>query len=120
MIKQRRIKKRVKVRLVKNAKDYKKYISRPSFVPENIFRINFVAIHKSKPVLTFDKPIYVGFWILDLSKLLMYEFYYKYIKVKYGSNDKPLLTDTDSLIYEIKTDVYNVFYENKNLFDFSN
>ena len=48
----------------------------------------------------------------------MYEFYYKYIKSKFDA--KLLLTDTDSLVYEIKTeDVYEDFYQDKNLFDFS-
>ena len=55
---------------------------------------------------------------MDLSKLLKYEFHYKYIKNKFDV--KLLLTDTDSLVYEIKTeDVYESFYEDKNLFDFS-
>ena len=55
-----------------------------------------------------NKPIYVGFSILDWSELLMYEFYYKYIKSKF--NAKLLLTDTDSLVYKIKTeDVYEDF-----------
>ena len=78
----------------------------------------FVAIHEIKPVLTLNKPIYVGFSILNLSKLLMYEFHYKCIKSKF--NAKLLFTDTDSLVYEIKTeDVYEDFYQDKNLFDFS-
>ena len=77
-----------------------------------------VAIHEIKPVLVLNKPINVGFSILDLSKLLMYEFHYSYIKRKYDA--KLLFTNTDSLVYEIKTnDVYKDFYENKNLFDFS-
>ena len=51
-------------------------------------------------------------------KLLMYEFHYKYIKSKFDA--KLLFTDTDSLVYEIKTkDIYEDFYEDKNLFDFS-
>ena len=68
---------RVKVRLVNNAKDYKKYVSKPSFVSQKIFSKKFVASHETKPVLTHDKPIYVGFSILDLSKLFIYGFYYK-------------------------------------------
>ena len=83
-----------------------------------IFIKNFVAIHEIKPVLTLDKPVYVGFSILDLSKLIMYEFHYKYIKRK--SSAKLLFTDTDSLVYETETDdVYEDFYEDKNLFDSS-
>ena len=44
-------------------------MSKPSFVSQKIFSKNFVAIRETKPVLTLNKPIYVGFSILDLSKL---------------------------------------------------
>ena len=64
------------VRLVNNAGDYKKYVSKPSFVSPKRFSKNFVVVHEIEPVLTLDKPIYVGFSILDLSKMLMYEFHY--------------------------------------------
>ena len=77
----------------------------------------FAAIHEIKPVLTLNKPIYVGFSILDLSKYLTYEFHYKYITSKFDA--KLLFTDTDSLFYVIKTeDVYKDFYQDNNLFDF--
>ena len=66
------LRKRINVRLVNNAGDHKKYVSKPSFVSQKIFSKNFVAIHEIKPVLTLDKAIYVGFSILDLSKLLIY------------------------------------------------
>ena len=69
------IRKIINVRLVNNVKGYKEYASRLSFVSHKIFNKNIVAIHEIKPVLTLDKPIYVGFSILDLSKLLMYEFH---------------------------------------------
>ena len=112
------LRKIIHVRLVNDAEDYKKYVSKPSFVSRKIISKNFVAIHEIKPVLTLDKQVYVGFSILDLSKLLMYKFHYKYIKSKY--NAKLLLTDTDSLVYEIETDdVYEDFYRDKNLFAFS-
>ena len=112
------LRKRVKFRLVNNAKYYKKYVNRPSFVSQKIFNKNFVAIHEIKPVLKFDKAIYLGFSILDLSKLLMYEFHYKYIKRKYNAN--LLFTDTDSFVYEIEiNDVYEDFYDDKDLFGFS-
>ena len=104
--------------MANNAKDYVKCITKPSFVPQKIFSKIFVAIHEIKPVLTLNKPIYVGFSILDLSKLLIYEFHHKYVKNKFDA--KLLFTDTDSLGYEIKTeDVYEDFYQDKNLFDFS-
>ena len=73
----------VKFRLFNNAKDYKKYVSKPSFASQKIFNKNVFAIHEIKPVLTLDKAISTGFSILDLSNFLMYEFHYKYIKTKY-------------------------------------
>ena len=65
---------------INNAGDYKKYLSKPSFVLQKTFSKNFVAIHEIKPVVIFDKPIYVEFNVLDLSKFLMHEFHYGYVK----------------------------------------
>ena len=92
--------------------------SRPIFVSQKIFSKSFVAAHRIEPVLALNKPIYVGFSILGLSRSLMYEFHYKFIKNKFDA--KLLFTDTDSLVYEIKTkDVYEDFYLDKDLFDLS-
>ena len=64
-----------------------------------------------------DKPIYVGFSILDLSKLSVYEFHYWYVKRKFSAD--LLFTDTDSLVYEIGAeDVYEDFYKDRCLFDY--
>ena len=69
--------------------------------------------------MTLNKPIYVGFIILELSKSLMHDFHYNYIRIKFDA--KLLFTDTGSLVYEIKgEDVYEDFYLDKALFDFSN
>ena len=104
--------------MINNAKDYVTCMSRPSFVSQKIFSKNFVAVHKIKPVLTLNKPIYVGFSILELSESLKYEFHYKYMKNKFDA--KLLFTDTDSLVYEIKTeDICEDFYLDNDLFDFS-
>ena len=69
------LRKRTNVRLVNNAKKFLKYVSKPRFVLQNIFSENSATIHEFKRGLTtFNKPIYVGFSILDLSKYLIYEF----------------------------------------------
>ena len=68
--------------------------------------------------MTLNKPIYVGFSILELSKLLMYQFHYNYVLKTF--NAKLFFTDTDSLVYEIKdSNVYDQCFRDKHLFDFS-
>ena len=114
------LRRRVNVRLVSNAKDYKKHVTKPSFLSRKIFKKKFAAIHEIKPILTLDKPIYVGFSISDLTKFLVYEFHYKYIGIKYDNSANLLFPHADSLVYEIETDnVNDDVYENKNFFDFS-
>ena len=71
-------------------------------------------IHKSKVTLIINKPAYVGVCILHLSKVLMYKFLYNFIKNKSCDNLTLLFTDTDSLMYKIKTeDVYKDFSKDK-------
>ena len=112
------LRKRICAELINNAKGYVKCVSRPIFVSQKIFSKNFVAVHRIKPVLTLNEPVYVGFSILELSKSLMYEFHYGHIKNKFDSNLS--FTDTESLVYEIKTEyVYEDFYLDKDLFDLS-
>ena len=78
-----------------------------------MFSKYFVAIHKIKLILTLNQPISAGFRILDLSKLLMYEFRYRYVREKCDKSGRLLFTDTDSLVSKIETDdVYGDFYEN--------
>ena len=84
-----------------------------------VFDNDLVAIRKV--TLTLNKPAYIGMCILELSKVLINEFHYDYIKNKYGNNSRLLFTDTYSLLYEIKTkDVYKDFSNDKEMFDFSN
>ena len=74
---------------------------------KKIFDNDLAAIRKSKFTVTLNKPAYVGICILDLSKVLIYEFHCDYIRNKYGNNSRLLFTDADSLTYKIKTkDVY--------------
>ena len=86
------LRKRINIKLVNNAKDYLKCVRRTTFVSQKIFSRNLIAVHKIKPVLILNKPIYVGFSILELSKLLMYEVHYEYFKKQYDA--KLLFTDT--------------------------
>ena len=111
----------IDVKLVNNEKDYLKCTSKPSYMSHKIFDNNVVAIRKSKLALKLNKPGDIGMCTLELSKVLMYEFHDDYIKNKYDNKSKLLFTDTDSLIYEIKTkDFYEDFSNNKEMFDFSN
>ena len=112
------IRKRVDVRLVTDEKKLLKLTSKPTYVSSKIFNENLVAVHKIKETLTLNRPAYVGMCILDLSKTLMYNFHYNYIKDKYGEKAKLLFTDTDSLTYEIEAkDVYKDFFKDKDKFD---
>ena len=70
-------------------------------------------------MLNLNKPIYVGFSILEQSKLLMYKFHYDFVLEKF-KNAKLFFTGTDSLVYEIKSDnVYEQYFKDRKLFDFS-
>ena len=92
-----------KKELVNNEKDFLKYTSKPTHITHKIFDKNHAAIHEIKPVLTLNKPIYVGFTVLELSKWFMYDFHYNFIEKDFDA--ELLFTDTDSkscLIYEIK------------------
>ena len=82
---------------------------------------NGYVISISKFTLMLGKLAYIALCVLDLSKVSMYEFYYDYVKNKYGNNSILVFTGTDSLIYEIKTkDVYEDFSKDKEILDFSN
>jgi len=112
------LRKRQDIKLVTDEEDLLRWASKPSFISCKIFNEDLVAIHKTKTTLTLNRPAYVGMCILDLSKTLMYDFHYNYIKSKYGDKARLLFTDTDSLTYEIEVDdVYQNFWKDKHLFD---
>jgi hypothetical protein len=97
-----------------------KAINNPLFSRYSIINPNVVSIIKEKSKVKLDKPIYLGFVILETSKLHMYKFYYDFVKVRYGDKAKLIYTDTDSLILQIETeDWYADMKENIDLFDTS-
>ena len=116
------IRNRVNVRLVTKEEQLEKLVKKPNFDRINIFSEDLVAVHMKKTTIQLNKPIYSGMSILDLSKTLMYDFHYNYIKKKYGKNANLLFTDTDSLCYEIQTqDFYkDISADVHNKFDTSN
>ena len=98
------IRNRVDIRLVTRVSQAKRLTCRPNYQHHTIFSKKLAAVHMKKVSLKFNKPVYLGMSILDLSKTLMYDFHYNYIKPKYGDSAKLLFTDTDSLAYEIQTE----------------
>ena len=113
------LRKTINVRLVSNAGDFLKYTSRPTCITHKIFGEDYATIHEIKPILMLNKPIYVVFTVLDLSKWKMHDFHYNFVTKNFDT--ELLITDTESLVYEIKSeDVYEEFFEWKDLFDFSN
>ena len=99
----------------------KKYIDKSNCRGFRIFTDNCAAIQLQRTEVLINRPTYVGFSVLEVSKLLMYEFHYQYIKTTYGKRARLLFTDTDSLMYEIQTeDLYADFFRDRHLFDFSN
>ena len=116
------IRNRVNIKLVNDKNKAERLAAKPNFKHCNIFSEDLIAVHMKKTSLTFDKPVYLGMCILELSKTLMFDFHYNYVKKKYGDKAKLLFTNTDSLMYEIRT---KDFYEDikgdvKDRFDTSN
>ena len=82
---------------------------------------DLVMMQMARQQITQTKPIYVGFSVLELSKITMYEFHYDHIMKKYGSNAQLLYTDTDSFMYHIKTkDLYRDMADDLDTYDTSN
>ena len=98
------IRKRQNVILADDRDKAAKLTTRPNFDRATIFDSNLIAVHMKKTEVYFNKPVYVGQAILDLSKTLMFDFHYEYIREKYKDAAELLFTDTDSLLYLIHTD----------------
>lgn len=114
------VRRRVNIKLHRDIDQIEKYTSRHTYQASKCFGNDLIAIQTRKTKVKLDKPVYVGFAILDLSKWHMYDFYYNTIKSKYNDKVKMLYTDTDSLVIHIETpDVYEDMKDMKPLFDFS-
>ena len=92
------------MKLVTSDKKSLKYVMKPNFKGNRPFSKHLFAGEMRKTKLKMNKPVYLGHAILDPSKTLMYEFHYDYMTPKYGSNVKLWYMDTDSFVYEIKTE----------------
>ncbi|GBL82224.1 hypothetical protein AVEN_252410-1 [Araneus ventricosus] len=115
------IRNRVDVQLVNDEKKAQKLVAALTFKRFKIFDNELVGVERwIKKCLTLDKPIYVGFVILELSKLIMYNFHYNVMKKEYGDKAELLFTDTDSLTYEVETeDIYEDMSRHMDIYDTS-
>ena len=98
------IRKHKDIKLVTTDKTRSKLVSEPNYHTMNCISENLSIIEMKKTKVKVNKPIYLGLSILDISKILMYEFWYDYMKPKYDDNVKFCYVDTDSFIINIKTE----------------
>ena len=116
------IRKHRDIKLVTTDKKRSKLVSEPNYHTFNLIFEDLSIIEMKKTKVKMNKPIYLGLSILEISKTLMYEFWYDYMKPKYANNVKLCYMDMDSFMRNIKT---NDFYEDisndvENRFDTSN
>ena len=83
-----------------------KLVSEPNYYTTKCFSENFLAIEMKITKVKMNKPLYLGMSLLHISKTLMYEFWYDYIKPKYGDQVKLCYMDTDSFIIHIITEYF--------------
>ena len=113
------MRKRIKIRITKTLKDFLKYALRPTYISHNIFGKNLVVTHDKKELLNLNKPVYVGFTVLELSKLAMYKFRYAFMKDNVNIFEL-LYSDTDSFIFEIIGENFNeLMHKHNDFFDLS-
>ena len=116
------IRKHRDIKLVTTDKKRSKLVSEPNYHTINLISEDLSIIEMKETKVKMYKPIYLGLSILEISKILMYEFWYDYMKPKYDNNVKLCYMDTDSFIMDVKT---NDFYKDiandvENRFDTSN
>ena len=94
------------IKLVTSDKRRKWLVSEPNYHPHKTFSDRLMAIEMKKIRVKMTKLLYLGMSIFDISKILLYEFWYDYINPKYGGRAKICCTDTDSFIIYIKTEYF--------------
>ena len=92
------------IKLVTSDKRRKQLVSEPNYHSHKTFSEHLMAIQMKKTRIKMIKPIYLGMSMLDISKMIMYQFWYDYIKPKYGERAKLCYTDADSFVILIQTD----------------
>ena len=102
-----KIRKHRDIKLVTTDKKRSKLVSEPNYHTINLISEDLAIIEMKKTKVKMNKPIYLGLSILQISKTLMYEFWYNYMKPKYGNDVKLCYMDTDNFVMNIKT---NDFY----------
>ena len=115
------IRKHRNLKLITNQEAYLKVVMKPNFKSGMLFGENLMGCKMGKIKVVMNKPVYLGQAVLDLSKIVMYEFHYNYMMQKYPEGLTLCYMDTDSLIYDIETDdFYKDIGENiKDRFDMS-
>ena len=116
------IRKHRDIKLVTTDKKRSKLVSGPNYHTMNYISKDLSITEMNKTKVKMNKPIYLGLSILDISKTLMYEFWYDYMKPKYNDNVKLCYMDTDSFIMNIKTEDFykDIANDVDKIFDTSN
>ena len=94
------------IKLVTTEEKRNKLVSKPNYHTAKHFSETLLAIEMKKTKLKMNKPVYLSMSILDISKTLMYEFWYDYVKPKYKDNAKLCYMDTDSFVINIFTEYF--------------
>ena len=99
-----KVRKHRNIKLVTSEKRRIKLVSEPNYHRTKQFSENLIAVEMKKSKVKMNKPVYLGMSILDISKTLMYEFWYDYLKPKYNDKEKLCYMDTDSFVLTIFTE----------------
>ena len=110
------------IKLVATEERSNEWVSEPNYHTTKYFSENLLAIEMKKTKVKMNKPVYLGMSILDISKTLMYEFWYDYVKPKYKDKAKLCYMDTDSFVINIFTEDFfeDITNDTERWFDTSN